>query len=90
MSKSLLFVQVMANDWARERSFGPNPENVNGLRSWFWARSAITYTSKLCHNPCTTGAEGLVMDPCLDSVTVPMALSKHTDNSPHTQSQIGK
>ena len=40
--------KLRSKDWARERFFGPNLENMNGLRSWFWARSdslAITYTS---------------------------------------------
>ena len=38
------------NDWAWMRFFGPNLENMNGLRSWFWARShslAIDYISSV-------------------------------------------
>ena len=41
--------KLWSNHLARERFLGPNPENMNGLRSWFWARSeslVITYTGR--------------------------------------------
>ena len=41
--------KLWSNQWARERVLGPNPEMINGVRSWFWAQiqsMAISYTTK--------------------------------------------
>ena len=63
--------KLWSNDWVPERFFGPNLENMHGLRTWFRARSdslARTCTSLTLPKALTQRGE-IALD---DKVLVPV------------------